>query len=385
MACFSLLFLSFIYVFICSDIQSLFEIIYQNLNSLSPGKQFNFCYNYQCAYDYKFSEKMKNITQDKENKFICMVNNSLYLLINETYYKNIIIENEINLNGIQKYNVIPYYNSIEDNINFFITFISEQKYINFYYYRINYTNIIIDDQYIISYLIKNHQVKETNLSKDLNCQIIDNYKMKCFYYKPSPITIKLFIATFVFDESFRYINESKIKELTTDSKAGVIENLIKSAILKDNLISVVLFSRKFAICLIYNYVNNSIIDFFEISISNGEKYNLKKNEGEIIFFEETNEILLFYKNNKNQIDINYIKNVNNNRYEEEQYKSVNITFISCKNNSYFLEYTGINSNMYNLTENCFDYDKCSFYEPFFSIMNSNNLPTSFINISIPLY
>ena len=267
MVYFSLLFLSFIYAFICSDIQSLFEFIYPDLKSLSPGKQFNFCYNYQCVYDYNFSEKIKNITQDNESKFICMINNSLYLLINETYYKNIFIENEINLKGIQKYNVIPHYNSIEDTINFFITFISEQKYINFYYYRLNCTNII-NDEYIISYLIKYYQVNEINLSKDLNCQIIDSYKMKCFYYKQNPITIKLFIATFVFGKCFKYINESKINELTTGSKVGATENVIKSAILKDNLISVVLFSKRFAICLIYNYVNNSIIDFFEISISN---------------------------------------------------------------------------------------------------------------------
>ena len=64
---------------LCLDIQELFKFIYPKLQHLSDGKSVNFCNNYECTFYYNISEKLKNIFEEQNEKYFCMINNSLCL------------------------------------------------------------------------------------------------------------------------------------------------------------------------------------------------------------------------------------------------------------------------------------------------------------------
>ena len=158
--------------FLCSDIQELFKTIYPKLQHLSDGKSANFCNNYECTYYYDASEKLKNIFDEQNEKYFCMINNSLYLLKNENESIYINSNFSIKLENNLRYNLIPY--SIKENsIDYIIIYIKDNNKILLYQYDIDISNIA-NKNYIDANFVKFIDIDRKYLSNDINCQIINS-------------------------------------------------------------------------------------------------------------------------------------------------------------------------------------------------------------------
>ena len=72
----------------CDNLKEIFSNIYQNMKYLPEGEDIRFDRNQICTRNYEVSELIKHQYNDNEEKYFCFVNNSLYLLVNSSYYEN---------------------------------------------------------------------------------------------------------------------------------------------------------------------------------------------------------------------------------------------------------------------------------------------------------
>ena len=168
------------------NVEKLFYHIYPKLQNLASEKTVSFCYNCKCFANDTFFRNLKPYNIDAKRKYICMVNNSLYLLINETSYKKISSNYSFDLNKINKYIINFHYDTERNGLIYIINYISSNK-LYFYEYQINFTNAE-------SYLIKSYILNETNLLDNINC-IIETIFLKCVFYKKDG-SLRLYIASF---------------------------------------------------------------------------------------------------------------------------------------------------------------------------------------------
>ena len=223
------------------DIPKIFSFIYPKLKHLSSDKIVYFDKNYGCTYDESVSHKIRDIIKfynhnntlmrsvnDNSKKYFCMVNNSVYILINETLYKSIDSEIFPNLDNIQKYNIIPYLIINDNKIIYIITFISNNTSINFYLYELIFSNIS-QSNILKSNLIKTHIINDTDLSNDISCQLINyNSYLKCFYHKIN-MQVKIFIASFKIENNYEYENQTSNENLF--NFPGAKDNVIKTSLI----------------------------------------------------------------------------------------------------------------------------------------------------------
>jgi hypothetical protein len=280
---------------------------------------------------------------DNNNKYICMVNNSLYLLINETSYKAINSNYSINLDNINKYSINFHFDTGRGIFIYIITYIVNNQ-VYFYKYRLN---LAIFESYLINKLI----VNETNLSNDINCLVKDSY-LKCAFYKK--YEAKLCISSLNIETDFIYSN--KTFELNR-TLYGNYESIIKLSFnLNKNELFIGLFFIHFVSTIVY-HLNEEKIKFKHfLNINKSELFF--QNEVEIYSLDdnrEGNKILLAFKKNSLQFAKVLIKNTNGS-YERESFNYFSDNKESCNgynNNFYFLE-----QKSEELIQECFDNSYC---------------------------
>ena len=332
--------------FFCSDLPELFKYIYPKLKYLSDGKSANFCNNYECTYYYNVSEKLKKIFNYQNEKYFCMINNSLYLLKNENEFIYIKSNFSLNLESILRYNLIPY--SIEDNlINYIIIYIENKTKIILYQYNIDISNIK-HTIYLDAKLIKIIDIEITNLSMDINCQIINSLegkKLICFYLISS-IQIRLNVIIFDFENNLNYMQKGF--NLSDTSLTSSQKNAIKSSILNEEELFIGFISNLNVFSILYNYKNNYIINkFYDKKVEN----NMSKNEVETFYFCDSREVFFCFNNNSASFKVFFIKKNNSNLYEKHDYNDYFYNNEYEDNNIfyYYIRYNRINDTYhYNL-------------------------------------
>ena len=149
---FSLIIIISFYQISVLNTEQLFYHIYPKLQNLASEKAVSCCDNCKCFANDIFFENFISYNKDAKKKYICMVNNSLYLLINETSYKKISSNYSFDLNKINKYSINFHYDTEKKGLIYIINYISNNK-MYFYEYQFNLINLE-------SYLIKTFIVNE---------------------------------------------------------------------------------------------------------------------------------------------------------------------------------------------------------------------------------
>ena len=251
--------------FLCSNIEELFRHVYPKLKYLSSEKSINFCNYFECIYNSNISKALKNIYNDSDEKYFCMINNSFFVIINENESLYISSNFSEKMEEIKRYNIIPYMEE-ENIINYIIIFInSNNTSINYYNYIINISNINYSN-YLNWKLIKYISIISNQLSNDINCQIIYSNNEKnllCFYYIYNSI---LQLSSISFNLK-NFSNEMNFDDLNTTIK-GEQNSIIKSSILNEKEIFIGLFCGNNIIGIVYDYISNKIIYNFIIEDNN---------------------------------------------------------------------------------------------------------------------
>ena len=82
----SLIFINILCPLLFSDnLQKIFSDIYQKMKYLPEVENIRFDRNQICTHNSIISDLIKNYYKDNEEKYFCLANNSLYILINSTY------------------------------------------------------------------------------------------------------------------------------------------------------------------------------------------------------------------------------------------------------------------------------------------------------------
>mgnify|MGYP002624419819 CR=1 FL=1 len=334
---FSLIIIISFYQISVLNTEQLFNYIYPKLKNLTSGKAVNFCNNFQCLADDLFTYKYNLIYNDSKKKYFCMINNSLYLLINETYYQKIYSNYSINLDGINKYSINFYYNYEKNERMYIIIYILSDK-IYLYEYLFNLSNYE-------SYLINNFTINETNLSDDIDC-LIENTNLKCAFYKKNN-SLKLY--SFKIEKRFTeyytfYLDNSSYED------SG---NIIKLSYNLNDKLFMGLFFKNLVTIIIYKFKYGPQNFTFSLPINKSELF--LKNEADILW-EESDNILLIFKENANQMK-KIVLRQNYNNYEQivSDYFDINSTSCSNYNNLYFL----VNNRKYDLIQDCIDDNYCN--------------------------
>ena len=170
-------------------IKLFFRNIYSKMNDLSSGNRFVIDNNKICINDKQISDSLNNKNFIRVNKYICLYNDSIYLLFNGDGHQKL-----LDIDYIEKEKEIFYdfniYKTNKSDIDFIITFSCKSE-IKIYHYEINITkseqnmtgppngNGINISSEMIDYSIFN---AENELCKSLSCHI--NNKLSsliCFY------------------------------------------------------------------------------------------------------------------------------------------------------------------------------------------------------------
>ena len=331
------------------EIQELFTYIYPKLNYLSSGKSVNFCDNYECTFNYNISEKLKLIFNDEYKKYFCMVNNSLYILINknESIFISSYFPVKLENNTIKRYNIIPYYYD-RDTINYIINFIYNNQKIVIYQYRINIANIR-NANYLYANLIQYNEINNAKLSNDINCQIIGSElnKLICFYFNRSD---QINLGTVYFDlENISNIEIKEFKQIDTGN-SGAKESTIKSCILNEEEIFIFMISNAQAYNFILNHKFNNIKKTIHYVF---DKNKCHKNEVEVFYFQKSKEIVYCYNDSSYNIFFYFF---GRNDFGKHDYSETFDNKFNCltKYIFYYFDnntYGGLN---YKLIEECFE-------------------------------
>ena len=354
---FSLVMIISFYQISVLNIGELLNHIYPKLQKLASGKSVNFCNTFQCfALDLSFY-RFKYFYGDSNNKYICMVNNTLYLLINETSYKKISSNYSVDLDKINKYNINFHYYNEKNIFLYIITHIYNDK-MYLYEYQFNIPNSE-------SYLINKFIINETNLSDDINC-IVENIYLKCAFYKKND-NLTLYIASFKIENKFTYMNNTFYLDKSSLGDSGSIMKL--SSNLKNQLF-IGLFYKNLVTIIIYNFLDKVINFNFSLPINKSELF--LQNEADIYWIEKSNEILFIFKENKSQMKKILISQKADGSYElnASDFFDINNTSCSSYNNNIFYFLVNNNNNKYDLIQECIDTNYCKIDN--FSISDISN-------------
>ena len=274
-----------------------------------------------------------------------MVNNTLYLLINETFYKKISSNYSIDLDRINKYNINFHIDTDKNRFIYIITYIDNGK---IYLYQFQY-NLSSSQSYLINKFI----INETNFSDDSNCIVVNAY-LECAFYKKNDDSLKLYIAYFKIEDIFdnEYYTFSLDKSFFGDS--GNIMKL--SSNLKDQLF-IGLFYKNLVTILIYNFIYNLINFKFSLPINKSELF--LQNEADIYWMQNSNEILFIFKENESQIKKILIYQKSPGNYDSNVSDFFDISNTSCNSyNSDTFYFLANNNNKYDLIQECIDINYC---------------------------
>ena len=321
------------------NIDQLFYHIYPKLMNLASEKAVSFCNNSKCFANDIFLENFIPYNEDAKKKYICMVNNSLYLLINETSYKKISSNYSFDLNKINKYSINFHYDTEKRGLIYIINYISRNK-MYFYEYQFNLPKLE-------SYLIKTFIVNETNLLDDINCIIEDIY-LKCVFYKKDD-GLKLYIASFKIEQEFKFTNFTSFLDNISYEDSGSIIKLSYNL----NELHIGLLSKNLITIIIYNFYNRKIISNFTLPINKSELF--LQNEAEIYWMEQSTEILFIFKGNESQMKKILMKQKSANKYElnDPEFFEINNAICSKYNNNTFYFLVN-NDNKYEIIQECID-------------------------------
>ena len=341
---FSLVIIISFYQISVLNIGELLYHIYPKLQKLASGKAVNFCNNFQCFTDDLIFYKFKYFYGDDKNKYICMVNNTLYLLINETSYKKISSNYSIDLNNVKKYNINFHYYVEKNRFMYIITYICNDK-MYLYEYQLNLPNLE-------SYLIEKFIINETNISDDINCLVEDIY-LKCVFYKKND-NLKLYIASFRIEDTFTYKNNTFDLDKPLFGDSGSIMKLSYNL---NNQLFIGLFYKNLVTIIFYNFKNKVVNFKFAFPINKSELF--LQNEADIYWEENSNKILYIFKENESQLKKILITQKTNGSYESNASDFFDINNTSCNSyNSNTFYFLVNNNNKYDLIQECIDTNYC---------------------------
>ena len=186
------------------------EKIYSTLEYLSDDSDFIDNRNQIYMYNSQISNVLNNHYNDNKKKFIHFDLNSIYILINESYYEKWfdfgIQSMSFKLNENDYYDLTVFVNE-NNTINFIISFIYN-KLVNFYHYQKSITDNINISNY---YYFNNHS--SIILGKGISCHMLenDNNILICFYSKIN--NIEILTSCFRTDNNFTLVGETRNKYL----------------------------------------------------------------------------------------------------------------------------------------------------------------------------
>ena len=301
---------------------------------LPDGEELRFERNQICTYNSDISELLKHKYNDSEEKYICFVNKSIYILINNTNFEILFNNLDLTSNRIfEQYYDLTVYKSEKDLINFIITY--NNNGIRIYFYHCIW-NISINES--ISQIFKYKYGASGMSSKIINCQIIGNdsneNQLICFYINSY---YSLVSAYFIPEKNFSLIGYS-------NTTKNFDFNYLKSSIIKEsNQIFICGSTSPQISCILYDYDNKQFND----SIYCEQEIYIDVYENiQTYYFREASSMIFFSKQDNQQfscsIDMkgNFIKN------GICEFHNLNSTFLF-----HFLSYNNQKKNYELITDN----------------------------------
>ena len=171
--------------------QRIFHNIYSKMHLLPTGNRLIIDNNKTCIYHYKISNSLKKYFGN-ENKYFCLYEKALYLLVNQAEYKEILNIGFIHEGTYYDFNI----HHSSGHIDCIISFVNSEQ-IKFHHYTIflDINNNFFSDHNENSFNAKN------SLSDGLSCHInIEHNSLVCFY---SYISSDLYTSSFNITNNFK--------------------------------------------------------------------------------------------------------------------------------------------------------------------------------------
>ena len=168
------------------DIDALLKTIYKKMKDLPYENKLYYRKNHgSCLHvlNDEIINSLNNYYLDNKTKYICLIKNRFYILINESSYENIFnLSNYLDNEGNQ-YELNIFKNKNND-LDCIISFTNETKELIHYHYEINLTSFESNHS-LVRYFYKNY-TEGFAFRKALNCQIMDDiFVLICFYTSSS--------------------------------------------------------------------------------------------------------------------------------------------------------------------------------------------------------
>ena len=312
-----IIFISYRFLFTnCQDPYKTLACLYPRLFSMQNGNNLLICKEGIFIYDPNFDQKIsfdplkKEITDNLEVELITISqypnNGNIIIITKDKFYflsseGKVIFDDDLNLNiflagsGCEYYTLVPY--KYENNYNFIVGFINNDKYFDIIYYKINISQqkIEIIKDYVPE--IKNSLgYRQTNLYHGFDCEIMhSNVKgevITCFHFDNFPGEIGAFSL---------YLSSSNI-ELIEDlcilhSITNIQPKFLKSVVSPDKTKALVVFSDMMAKGYYMTYDINSKEFSSEENYSN-LNINYPSNI-QVQYFSQTHEYIFSNTDQKN--------------------------------------------------------------------------------------
>ena len=160
-------------VLLCENIDE-FKIIYSKMKDLSPGNKLYYkIFNGTCLHDPKIEESLNKVYEMGQKKYVCLINNSLYILKDENYNDLILNMSSYISQANDFYYELNIYKNKSNDLDCIISFTNiTSNEINIYHFEINITNRNINfEKY--SYI---NDTLSSQIDKGLSCQILEYIK-----------------------------------------------------------------------------------------------------------------------------------------------------------------------------------------------------------------
>ena len=270
-----------------------FEKIYSKLKYLSDDSDFIYNKRQIYIYNSRISNILNTYYKDNKKKFIHFDLNSIYILINETYYEKWFhFENESN-----RFNYYDLTAFVKENntINFIISFIQDNK-LNFNHYQ----KRLIDNTNISNYYEYNNE--SISLGQGISCHMLENENtiLICFYSKL--YKIEMLASYFRVEHNFTLYG--KIPNITNPVDEYDAQDFIKSSIIKNQNKFFVCLAINNVFCVIYDNNKNNFAEWLD-------EQQLKGKHRDIIqtyYFEDSQNVIFFINSEYDKAEVFSINN-----------------------------------------------------------------------------
>ena len=327
-----------------------FEKIYSKLKYLSDDSDFIYNIRQIYIYNSQISNILNTYYKDNKKKFIHFDLNSIYILINETYYEKWFhFENE---SIIFNYYDLTAFVKENNTINFIISFIHDNK-LNFNHYQKRLT----DNANISNYYEYNNE--SISLGQGISCHMLENENtiLICFYSKIKKI--EMLASCFRVEHNFTLYG--KISNITNPVDEYDAQDFIKSSIIKNQNKFFVCLAINNVFCVIYDNNKNNFEEWLD-------KQQLKGKHRDIIqtyYFEDSQNVIFFINSGEYKTEVFSINNQGELKANGDcQHQKNNNGFLY-----YFLSYNKTSNTYHLITEDDIIYN-CT--------INSSIIP-NFIN------